>query len=688
MITREDLSRQKLFFIPLFDIIMSCDKEVVLSTAIFYITENGLALAKRLQGLCPGVRIEKFNSKEVRDLWHRHKNLIFIMASGIVVRTIAPLIKDKKTDPAVIVLDENGKYTISLLSGHLGGGNKLAKEIADFLKGQAIITTASDANSLPSIDLWAKDNDMVIENWDALPHIATRFLNTGELKVYAEVDMKMPQEFTKTKDPESADVVITNKQEIDSNVIPVKTGIQKKKTKKLGSCSPLKTCGDKLRRNDKKKTICQLYLRPKNLIIGIGCNRGTSANEIEDSIKTVLNENNLSFLSIHSIVTIDIKGDEKGLKEFSKKYDLKINTYTSDELNAVVSLQPSAFSLSDTAFKATGAYAVAEPAALLSAGSDKLLVSKQKIENATIAVAELECRNALCVKRNELKSKKDSSLITEPALSLSKCHSSLYIVGTGPGSIEHITPYAQDVIRKSDVIVGYGTYLGLIQELIKDKEVVSTGMTQEIDRCKKAVEIALSGKTVSVISGGDPGIYAMAGLVFEVLRGQGVKGSRGQEINKSVVSNPRTLEPSHPAVEVIPGISALNACASRLGAPLMHDFAVISLSDRLTPWDLIEKRLAAAAMADFVTVLYNPKSIGRQEHINKARAVFLRHRSIETPVGIVKGAMRENERIIITNLRDMLNCDIDMQATVIIGNSQTFIWKKWMITPRGYENKK
>jgi precorrin-3B C17-methyltransferase len=158
--------------------------------------------------------------------------------------------------------------------------------------------------------------------------------------------------------------------------------------------------------------------------------------------------------------------------------------------------------------------------------------------------------------------------------------------------------------------------------------------------------------------------------VFEIVRNQ-----------KSEDRNQR-LE-----IEVIPGISALNACAARLGAPLMHDFAVISLSDRLTPWELIEKRLAAAAMSDFVIVLYNPKSMGRPEHINKARAIFLRHRSTETPVGIVKGAMRENESIIITNLRDMLNCDIDMQTTVIIGNSQTFTWNNRMITPRGYEFK-
>jgi precorrin-3B C17-methyltransferase len=249
----------------------------------------------------------------------------------------------------------------------------------------------------------------------------------------------------------------------------------------------------------------------------------------------------------------------------------------------------------------------------------------------------------------------------------------LYIVGTGPGSLNHITPAAREAIAKSDVIVGYGTYLDLVRELIKDKEVVSTGMTQEVDRCRKAVELALKNKTVSVISGGDPGVYAMAGLVFEVLRNAG-----------SAATDPMTPIPE---VTVIPGISALNASASLLGAPLMHDFACISLSDRLTPWEMIEKRLDAAAFADFVIVLYNPRSKGRAGHINKAREIVLKHRRTTTVVGIVKGAMREQETVIVTNLQNMKDADIDMQSTVIIGNSNTFVWNNLMITPRGYEKK-
>lgn len=617
------------------------------NTTIIYITDNGFNLAKRLRGLYPEAWIEKFNSESVHALWSYHKRLVFIMASGIVVRTIVPLIKDKRTDPAVVVIDETGKYAVSLLSGHIGGANELAKEIADFLGGKAIITTASDVNNLTAIDLWAAENNFVIENMEIMPHVATRYINNGALRVYSEIDISLPDEFLKVSEPRFADVFITNKKDIYSE--------QQK-------CPSVECSAGSCRVKE------QLYLRPQNIVIGIGCNSNTPPDEIEDSIKVVLNENNLSFLSIHSIATIDIKGREKGLKAFAKKYNFKINTFTAYELNAVEGVQKS-----EAVFKATGANAVSEPAALLASGASELLVSKQKKGNVTIAIAGINAED----KKYEKDEQKIASEL--PKFRTSK----LYIVGTGPGGVEHITPYAQKAIKNSDVIVGYGTYLDLIQDLIKDKEIISTGMTKEVDRCKKAVELAESGKTVAVISGGDPGIYAMAGLVFEIVREEERKRGR----TAAETSGLQDFRTSGFSVEVIPGISALNACAARLGAPLMHDFAAISLSDRLTPWDLIEKRLAAAASADFVTILYNPKSMGRPEHINNARAIFLKHRSTETPVGIVKGAMRENESIIITNLRDMLNYDIDMQTAVIIGNSKTFQWNNFMITPRGYKNK-
>jgi len=591
-------------------------------TAIVYITDNGLTLAERLKSLLPDAEIARYSPAGVEDLWLRSEALVFIMASGIVVRTIAPLIKDKRTDPAVVVLDEAGKHAISLVGGHLGGANDLAREVAASLGGEAVITTASDVNNLPSIDLWARDNNLIIENRDVLPLVGTRYVNNGGLRVYCDIPLELPPEFLRVVDPRFADAIITNSRDVYAG--SPRCGITGEGCS-TGAC----------------RVKGQISLRPVNLVAGIGCNSGTSLGEIEDAVQRTLDEHDLVFLSLHSLATIDIKGSEPGLRGFAEKHGLALRTFSPSDLNAVSGVERS-----EAAFKATGAYGVAEPAALLASGGENLLVSKQKKGNVTVAVAKM----------NKMRNERDM-------------RGKLFVVGTGPGSHEHITPAARDAIRSADIVVGYGTYLDLIKDLLVDKEVLATGMTQEVDRCRKAIEIAREGKTVAIISGGDPGVYAMAGLVFELLR--------------SIEEKIETL----PVVEVIPGISALNASASRLGAPLMHDFACISLSDRLTPWEVIERRLEAAAAADFVIVLYNPRSKGRAGHLGRAREIILKHREPKTAVGIVKGAMREQEMVIVTDLANMQDADVDMQTTVIIGNSKTFIWNNLLITPRGYEKK-
>ncbi len=228
-----------------------------------------------------------------------------------------------------------------------------------------------------------------------------------------------------------------------------------------------------------------------------------------------------------------------------------------------------------------------------------------------------------------------------------------------------MTGAALKAIGKSDTIVGYKTYLELIPELLVDKKVLPSTMMKEVDRCGKAIELAAAGRTVSLVCGGDPGIYAMAGLVYEMVKTHDLAVS----------------------VEVVPGIAALNACAARLGAPLMHDFAAISLSTLLTPWEMIEKRLKAAALADFVIVIYNPRSKKRVEQLNRAREIIMAERGAHTPVGIVTAATRENEKIELTTLENLPNCDVGMQSTVIIGNSQTYLWQDLMVTPRGYAGK-
>jgi len=190
-------------------------------------------------------------------------------------------------------------------------------------------------------------------------------------------------------------------------------------------------------------------------------------------------------------------------------------------------------------------------------------------------------------------------------------------------------------------------------------------MMKEVERCKKALELAETGQSVALVSGGDAGIYGMAGLVYEIAK----------EHNSAVT------------IKVIPGLAAVNSCAARLGAPLMHDFATVSLSDLLTPWEIIVKRLEAVAAADFVVALYNPKSKKRKDQIMEARYIFLKHRKPDNVVGIVTGATRENETVVLTTIDEMLKHSINMQSTVIIGNSNSFVWNDSMITPRGYTDK-
>ncbi|KHE93406.1 MAG: precorrin-3B C(17)-methyltransferase [Candidatus Scalindua rubra] len=236
------------------------------------------------------------------------------------------------------------------------------------------------------------------------------------------------------------------------------------------------------------------------------------------------------------------------------------------------------------------------------------------------------------------------------------------MVGIGPGNMENMSIRAVEVIKNSDCVIGYKTYINLIKELVEGKEVITSGMRSEIERASLAIEKAEAGKVVSVISSGDPGVFGMAGLVLEV------------------ANNCKLKIP----VEVVPGIPSENAAAALLGAPLMHDHVTISLSDLLTPWDVIEKRVGLAAEGDFVVVLYNPKSSERKWQIEKTIEILLSRKSSDTPVGIVKSAMRKKQNVIITNLGDVLEHPIDMTTILIVGNSTTFVFDNYMVTKRGY----
>lgn len=262
----------------------------------------------------------------------------------------------------------------------------------------------------------------------------------------------------------------------------------------------------------------------------------------------------------------------------------------------------------------------------------------------------------------------------------------IMLVGIGPGSVEHMTQRAREAIAEADTIIGYVTYIKLVQDLIEGKEIIRKSMTEELDRAIEALDRAKQGKKVALISSGDAGVYGMAGPTFEVLFQAGWTPPEVQ-VEVDAEGNETRVMGEGIQVEVIPGASAINACAALVGAPLTHDFCSISLSDLLTPWPTIARRLDAAAAADFVVALYNPKSGRRTRQIVEAQRLFLRHRDPKTPVAIVKSAYRRRERIEFTTLDRMAEADIGMLSTVLIGNSNTVLRDGLMVTPRGYANK-
>ena len=236
----------------------------------------------------------------------------------------------------------------------------------------------------------------------------------------------------------------------------------------------------------------------------------------------------------------------------------------------------------------------------------------------------------------------------------------IYVVGLGPGNKENMTFRAYDVLKNSDIIIGYKTYVDLIEDMFPDKKIIKSYMKKEVARCEETLKLALEGNIISLISSGDAGVYGMAGLMLEIA---------GDQVE----------------IEIVPGITSANASASLGGAPIVHDSVNISLSNLLTDWELIKKRIDLASQGDFVITLYNPKSSGRPELINEARDIMLKYKRKDTPVLIARNVGREGENYDITTLDKMLDYEINMFSTVIIGNSNTKVVNNKMITPRGYK---
>ncbi|AOX04622.1 precorrin-3B C(17)-methyltransferase [Moorena producens PAL-8-15-08-1] len=580
----------------------------------------------------------------IASLWSNHRALVFCLAAGAVVRLIAPLLTDKSSDPAVVVVDQGGGFVISLCSGHQGGADQLTRLIASQLDSTPILTGAAADLGLPGVDVlgipfgWYRGKG----DWTRVSAVVAR----GEIvQVIQEAGSTLWQAHLRDGHPFyfgfQDDSATT-----ESESISPKARIWISPTHQQFSPG---------------SDLPNVQWYPRVLWLGIGCERGTSKQLIEMAIRQTCEGYGLSENAIAGIATIDLKADEVGIVQLCQERHWPLRTFPADVLRSVTVPNPS-----DVVAAEVGTPSVAEAAALYSA--QELKVSKLF---ANVGQKPMLPEQPLLVPKQIVKSANQVGAVTvaiaQSPVEYTGRIGKLLLVGIGPGNLEQITPAAKTAISSADAVIGYSLYINLIASLRRPGQIIEAlPITQETQRAKRAIELAEWGLTVAVVSSGDCGIYGMAGLVLEELRSRGWDGKT-------------------PQVQVFPGITALQAAASRVGAPLMHDFCAISLSDLLTPWDVIEKRLEASAAADFVTALYNPRSRNRTEQIAITQRIFLKHRKPDTPVAIVVSAYREDEKITLTTLDKMLEIPIDMLTMVLIGNQSTDIHQDWMITPRGYQ---
>lgn len=582
---------------------------------------------------------------QIANLWSSHQALIFCLSTGAVVRLIAPLLQDKATDPAVIVIDEAGKFVISLSGGHQAGGDRLTQVIARQLGATPVLTGAANHFNLPGIDIlgepfgWVKGSG----DWTGVSAAIARQL---PVEVIQEAGSILWQTHLPTDHPFQFG-------------FPEHTATYQETRPTPAAriwISPIQ------RQFAADSNFPKVQWHPRVLWVGIGCERGTPKTVIAQAIQQVFQAHHLTEAAIAGIATIDLKADEVGVVEFCQERQLPLRCFAADTLATIPVPHPSTVVEAEV-----GTPSVAEAAAIVASWGDR---GDRGDSSSSSPSLPSSSPSPLRITKQIFRLDGQPGAVTIAIAQAKQEYTGrigkLWLVGTGPGELAQITPAAQTAIAQADVVIGYSLYIDLIRSLFRPGQMIEAlPITQERQRAERAIELAQWGLTVAVVSSGDCGIYGMAGLVLEQLRAQGWDGQT-------------------PEVQVFPGITALQAAASRVGAPLMHDFCAISLSDLLTPWEVIEKRLQAAAQADFVVALYNPKSQTRTEQIAIAQRIFLQHRDPQTPVALVRSAYRPTEQITLTTLAELLNQPIDMLTTVLIGNQSTRRHGNWLITPRGY----
>ncbi|KAB8145963.1 precorrin-3B C(17)-methyltransferase [Chloroflexia bacterium SDU3-3] len=376
---------------------------------------------------------------------------------------------------------------------------------------------------------------------------------------------------------------------------------------------------------------------PPALVAGIGCRRGVPAPELRAALLATLADAGYHPAALAALATAELKADEPGLRELASELRLPLRIIPTAQLSA---LDPAGFSPSaaQQRFDIPG---VAEPCAQIAAGGP-LVVPKRSFERCTVALALTSSREQT---------------------------QRLSLIGIGPGDLQQMTLAARAALQSAQVVIGYRVYIEQVRPLLAPwQQVIESRMGDEMARAGEAIDMAAAGRHVALISSGDIGIYAMAGPVFELLRDRGWQGSA-------------------PAVEVLPGVSAFQMTSARLGAAIAHDLCTISLSDLLTPWEVIERRVQAAAEGDFVISFYNPRSKGRDWQLARSLDILRQHRPPTTPVALARNVSRPDETITITTLAQLDPEQVDMFTLVLVGNSQSYAIAGGMATPRGFERK-
>jgi cobalt-precorrin 5A hydrolase/precorrin-3B C17-methyltransferase len=523
-------------------------------------------------------------AETVREHWSEVDGFVLVISLGAAVRVVAPLLESKEIDPAVVCVDDSGRYAVPLVGGHGAGANHLARQVAGVLGGQAIVTTATD-----SLGRIALDELSGFHATGDIAKVTTAMIDGAHLRIENELDWPLPPAIATLAGADgNARIVVTDR------LVEPSAGTA--------------------------------VLVPPSIVAGIGTSTDATHEEVEALLADTFAAEGLDRRSLGAIATIDRRRDHEALSGLG----VPVIGFRPEELAGVTVPNPST-----TVLDAVGTPSVAEAAGLLGAGPGARLVSE----------------------------KRSSSRATCSLSRRSRPLGRLTLVGLGPGGPAQRTPAATAALRTAECVVGFQAYLDQCSDALgPSTEIAGSPIGDEVARARYAISRAREGAVVAVVCSGDPGVYAMASIVLEEA------GEIAGELD----------------IEVIPGVTAGLASSSLLGAPLGHDHVVLSLSDLLTPWEVIERRVVAARDGDFVVVLYNPRSRARDWQLDAVRNLLAETRAPTTPVGLVTDAGRPGEQVTLTTLAGLDPEMVGMTTCVIIGSSSTRVIGGRMVTPRGY----